>query len=578
MSTYPASVLAAAREFVFSPFNFSFSPIELRVINPFFSNPDRRVFFMHSLPTNIGATLLAMFSRLKNPRGLRGVWVDTFLPQLLATQLPEVEIAFGGDEVAFLKHHGITNLNAFGRRSGDDRVFTNFVNGMCRDPDYVRTFAESKKTRKFLTTWLDKYGHNSIARMGSLWVCFEGISLLAAKSLEWTRPGAGYIELSTRYVDMSAKGCYPVERELEAGWGMEPAKIREMTEQSFRFYQDLAGNNFDGPFPAFLRSRFGPFYADAPKDLEAGVIGETCDVLGNFLPAHTLTSVGVAVSGESFPSILKHLLLDDTPENHALVELILEEAPKIGAHQFARHFEPTPWVHAQWAYRPTAEFLLLHPEEGLPFVLLFQKRIDTDVLEGLLRDDHLSAHDRSFSASFLKSRRFTPDRALHDKLPAEFEAVSATFKGVMSFRGWRDLHRQGYCTHFRTYLTPDIGFYRYDKPAPPELSVGFRTIHEGNLRLDALLRERGVPPSLRQYPLALGNLVGFIVAANLRQWEFCNWQRTKPDVNHEVRQVFLAIENTIRKFVPWWSKVSRANTYPAYIFARGNKAVPLPHE
>ena len=47
----------------------------------------------------------------------------------------------------------------------------------------------------------------------------------------------------------------------------------------------------------------------------------------------------------------------------------------------------------------------------------------------------------------------------------------------MSFRGWRDIHRQGFCTHLRTFVTPEMGFYQYDKPAPAELAKVFERIH-----------------------------------------------------------------------------------------------------
>ncbi|MDP3762643.1 MAG: hypothetical protein Q8Q97_01030, partial [bacterium] len=84
-----------------------------------------------------------------------------------------------------------------------------------------------------------------------------------------------------------------------------------------------------------------------------------------------------------------------------------------------------------------------------------------------------------------------------------------------------------------------------------------------------------MPPELAQYPLALGNLIGFEFSANLLEWEFCNWQRTKYSVNHEVRQVFLAAERALREEYHWWSEISRADTTTAYVFARTKEGVPL---
>ena len=148
---FSTKVLDLARNFVFTPFGHKFSPVERQVLKSFFSNLDKRVFFMHSLPANIGATLLAMFSRIKNPRGIRGVFVDSFLPQFLATRLLEVTEKFDGKAERFLKENKINNLSAFITYSEETRAeFKNFVEKMTRDSDYLETFAKSEKAKTFL--------------------------------------------------------------------------------------------------------------------------------------------------------------------------------------------------------------------------------------------------------------------------------------------------------------------------------------------------------------------------------------------------------------------------------------------
>ena len=147
----------------------------------------------------------------------------------------------------------------------------------------------------------------------------------------------------------------------------------------------------------------------------------------------------------------------------------------------------------------------------------------------------------------------------------------------MSFRSWRDLQRQSFCAHFRTYVTPLLGFYFYDKRggAPTEFYEACKSLHASNLRLYSGMKRRGVPDAPAQYPLAIGNMVGFDISANLLQWEFCNWQRSKFSVNHEVRKIFLDEEKVLRKHYPWWAKISRADTTPAYVFARTKQGIPL---
>jgi thymidylate synthase ThyX len=395
-----------------------------------------------------------------------------------------------------------------------------------------------------------------------LYFCLEQVSILAAKSVEWTRPGTGYIELSTRYVDMHGKEVYPIEKELEL-FGISSAAVKEVINESFKLYCELQGESYTGPFPKFLRQQYRQII---PEDkLEFGVIGEACDVLGNLLPAATLTSVGVGMSGESLPSMIQHLKLDGTPENLAIAEFIIQEASKVGADQFLRHLDVSDWKLADWEYlmKGQTKKECLMPESSFIEQVLYQA----------FKQKSTFAKCQSWQEVISQLKQI--QRTNFDKLPREFELITAVFQNVMSFRSWRDLHRMGLCTHRRGYITPELGFYRYDKPAPEILSESFVKLHQLNQKLYQLMTEKQVPPVLKQYPLAIGNLIKFILSANLRQLEFCNWQRSKPSVNHEVRQIFLWIENELRKKLPWWSEISRANTIPAYVFARGDSDVPL---
>lgn len=563
--------------------NYAYRPVfthlEKGVLRPFFTNTDERVFFIHSLPEAAVDVLLSMYSRIKNPRGLRGVFIDSFLPLFLGSTLHENQYIYEGETERFLKDRKITSLETFVNHSEEaEDALRKFSSAFQIDPDYITKFAQAPKVKKFLTIYLDKYGHNSIARMAKLSLCLENISLLAAKSVEWSRMGTGYIELSTRYVDMSGKDRYPIEEEI-ACYGMNPEEVHEIITNSFDLYKTWQGENFTGPFPQFLREKYRSYFLD-PKDLENGVVGETCDVLGNFLPCATLTSVGVAMSGEAFPGLLTHLLLDGTPENFVLTHLIKKEAKKIGGDQFNRHYEPTEWKKTLWEYLHTNAF-----QYG-PYDELRSSRITESFLFG---DEHVRAmlvenfkmqprfrqtHSLQFEHAVLKPLLEIP-RGEFDKLPNHFEKVSATFAGVMSFRSWRDLQRQQLCTHYRTYVTPLLGFYKYDKPAPQEFLDSCRKVYISNLRLYEKMFARGVPPELMQYPMAMGNLIGFQIGANMSEIEFCNWQRSKFGVNHEVRKIFLGIEEMLRRVYPWWNEISQADTTLAYIFARTKEGIPL---
>lgn len=567
MHTYPESALAHARSFISTPV-YSFTPLEKELLTPFFTNTEKKVYLMHTLPQSIGTALLSMFSRMKNPRGLRGIFADNFMPEMLASMLKETAENFDGDGAQFLKHHGITSFDAFVAHSPETKkAWEAFRDAVRVDTKFLEELTHAEKIMRFMKRWLDAYGHNSIARMGAVWICFEQISALAAKSIEWGRPGAGYIELSTRYVDMSKRGYYPIHKEL-AAYGVDEKKVQDVMDGAFSLYTELEGEKFTGPFPQFLREHYGALYKGNEKDLESGVIGETCDVLGNFLPSGTQTSVGVNVSGEGLQELIKHLILDNTPENIALVDEIIVEAKKTGVDQFIRHTEATPWKQESWNY------LSVEPFKGSETSLVMDSPSGAE--ETIFRSfSRKIGYEECETFDDVVAKLGETPRGEYDKLPNEFECSNATFAGKITFRGWRDVQRQGFCTHLRTYVTPLLGFYRYDKQAPTALTEAFEKIHAANLALYTEMKEKGVPDELMQYPMSLGNMIGFSLSSNLLEIEFCNWQRSKFSVNHEVRQIFLGMEQYMRETYPWWEKLSRANTMPAYVFARGSRGIPL---
>ncbi|MDO8472035.1 MAG: FAD-dependent thymidylate synthase [bacterium] len=580
------AALTVARHYYTTPVSYGFTDLETAILAAFVTNVNRRVFLLLPLPPAAAATLGSMYSRLNNPRGLRGIIVDQFLPAALAGELtvvqqPPSEGGFGGDAEAFLRQYQIKNLAGLvAFSSAAAQLVQDFVNTGAAIAQQHRLLANSSKCRRFLNTWLDAYGHNSIARTGMVHICCEGISLLAAKSLEWNRPGSGFIELSTRYVNMQAAGLYPFEDEV-AAYLPVAGQIKGTSESNrscFADYRRLAGTVFDGPLPAFYRERYASRFE--PKDLERGIQGETCDVLGNLLPAACLTSVFTAVSGEALPMLIKHLRQDQTAENEVLAELIVDECGLTGSDLFVRHTELLPGEVVGWGqagplrWVEQAELARLWLEsKGEPCIRLFH--YDSQINSCLDRVLSLRPFSLLGCPSGYYDITHDDQRDDHEKLPRDFESSVVWFVGLMSFRGWRDLQRMGMGTHRRTSFTPSFGFYRYPKPHPDCLDVCFARTAERTADQYRQLVGSGIPPHLAQYLLPLGWQVGFEYGCNLRQAEFGGWQRSKFTVNDEVRAVFTSMDRQLREVCRIWSDVSRADLTPHYIFARTAAGVSL---
>jgi thymidylate synthase ThyX len=550
--------LALAEDFVNRPMGFSFSEIEKRALRPFFTNPDRCIYLIHTLPEAVTARLEARFSRMNNPRGLRGVFVDSCLPELLALCIPEAKT----DPKAWLDNRGVKSLDRFCEDPLGKIAFEEFCRNFCCDPKYLEEFSSSETTNQFFGNWIERFGHGSIGRMAKIAICCEGVSLMAAKALEEPRAGAGFMELSTRYVNLSGAEVYPIVDIVKLFSPALAERVNMMIDSDFELYRKLSDPK--GVFARFLEERYGRHFKDKSQ-LRTAINGEICDVLGNLLPGATLTSLGVSVMGEAFGSLIKHLLLHGTPETIALASAILAESEKIGSNQLARHFVPSEKEREFWGFLEPENFRDL---KAGGVVFASQHSSIAPAFDLLRLKPRFSGRSDTEIATMI---RF--DRGDTDKLPPEFEAISIAFRFIMSRRGERDIQRHVFASHERTAMSASLGFYRYDKPHPQEIDEAFDRTAKLNLVLNELLSSD--PDWLQEQILSLGNLVGCTIVMNLREAEFISHQRTKSGVNHEVRQIALGIDRELAAADPLWTTLSRINRTPGYAFARGNPPIPI---
>jgi thymidylate synthase ThyX len=532
---------------------YRFTPREQMVLELFFSNTDQHVFLVENLPSNVRASLLAMYSRMKNERGLRGVFVDVLVTNFLASNLESVIANYPDDTPRFLRENHIRTLDEFVDSSDEAAaLFREFLESSTGNPGYIRKFANGDKTRKFLSTWLDQYGHNSIARLGEVVVCCEEISILAAKALEHPRAGAGFIELSTRYVDMTKASWYPIAGEIRAA-GQHDMQI----EDTFRMFAHVYLTQM-GRYTQFL----GELYPDAS---EGAIFGEVCDVMANALPAATNTSVGCVVSGEALRSLIKCLLLEGLPETTALAEAIMAELEQSGLGQFARHVDPTEFEVANTRYLNPHAF-----QSGWQFMQT------TDEIEDQLFESFQAWWGREGFTDWFVELLNQKNRGDHDKLPPVFENALMRFKYTTTFRTWREIQRHVLSQNERTLLTPSLGFFQHSKPISDELKGEFGRIQVVTEATHAaFVAGGGVSLETLQYLVPMGFHVGATHTSNLRQLEFLCWQRSGWNVNHEARQVILGFDAQALRLLSWWEIVSRTDRTPAYRLAREKVGVPL---
>src|SRR6266446_6564157 len=270
-----------------------FTADEQRALGPFFTNLDLSVFGL-KLPQEVAGALFSRYSR--STKSLRRTFLDEFLGD------PELELK--------------DLLGA--QTSASDNS------------------AALKKARAFYDRVLVGYGDDSVAQLGGAHIACENISNVAAKLLEDARIGVAPLEKSTRYVGFDQKdaaGNYLFYR--------EPKIMASRHRDNYLTTMNLLFETYSKQMEPMLESvaRSLPIeqlevrdpttgkvlpYADAKHDdrlrrwaetaYRATVRAHACDVLRSYLPAATLTNVGMFGVGQAFEYLLSKLYSHELSE------------------------------------------------------------------------------------------------------------------------------------------------------------------------------------------------------------------------------------------------------------------------
>src|SRR5437867_3591806 len=263
-----------------------FTADEHKRLAPFFTNLNRSTFGL-KLPEEVAGALFSRYSR--STKSLRRTFLDEFL--------------------------------------GDPALGLSDLLGGQTDP--VGDSAALKKARAFYERVLVGYGDDSVAQLGGTHLACENISNVAAKLLEDARIGIAPLEKSTRYVRFDHKdaaGNYLFYREPKIMASRHrdtyvgvmnllfDTYSRQMEPMLEHVAQSLPIEQLEVRDPV---SGKGLSYAEAAKDerlkrwaetaYRATVRAQACDVLRSYLPAATLTNVGMFGVGQAFEYLLSKL-------------------------------------------------------------------------------------------------------------------------------------------------------------------------------------------------------------------------------------------------------------------------------
>ena len=479
----------------------AFTPEEVRLLAPYFTNTDRPVFGLKNLPEAVKGALFARYSR--SAKSLRRLFLNEFVDHLAA-----------GEPAA-----------------------TSAVGSPRADALYARVLGE--------------YGDDSVAQLGSAHLACEEVSNVLTKVLEWGRLMA-YLEQSTRYVPYTdrpnGRWKYHVPAELDA------SPLRELFVSTL----DRAFETYTRWIPT-LESHFREKYPKSSEDSEgvyrSVIRAKALDTLRGLLPAATQSNVGLFGTGQAYEALLLRMFAHPLREVRAYADMMLAELRHIIPAFLTRvdqQHRGGRWIdylaETRRAFQSHADRVTDRCEpETRPEVALtdFDPEGETKVVAAALYaatalpDDQLMTIARRLSpgdrTALLReyvgqrgNRRHKPGRA--------FERTSYRFDVLSDYGAFRDLQRHRLLTLEWQPLSTRHG---YTEPAAIEDAGAlpdWREIMERSADLCEALSAQGFE-SVVPYGVVMAYRVRFYMEMNAREAMHVIELRTTPQGHPAYRRV-----------------------------------------
>lgn len=502
----------------------AFTEEETKLLSRFFTNMDRPVFALRNLPEVVKGALFSRYSR--TDKSLRRVLLDEFISK------PEM---------------GFREIVSFAAEQGDDEMIA------------------IKKAEEFYDRVLVGYGDDSVAELGGAHIAVESVSNIATKFIEDSRIGLSPLEKSTRYVYFNDKinGEYKYLREP----AIMQSEFADLYVQTMDMLFDAYSRLIE-PMKKFIMERHSMEEGMTERAYNFTIRAKACDILRVFLPAATLTNMGVFGNGRAFEYLLTKMYAHDLAEIKIIAAQMQSELDKV-IPSFVKRSNDQYGQATQkfWAGTRAAveelvrEQLPLEPgkaeevelvewddraEEKVAAAILYSQsrhplRQIRRVVEGMLPDERKKVLDEYLMRR--QNRRHRPGRA--------FEHASYTFDILSNFGAYRDLQRHRILTQERQSLTVRHGF-----DTPPELvEAGFVEEYRQAMEAarNAFLQISRKFPEQAQYVVPFGCRVRWYFHINLRELfhliELRTMQQGHPDYRRICQEMFRLARNVHPRLV-----------------------------
>jgi thymidylate synthase ThyX len=526
-------------------------------LRPFFTNLERSVFGL-KLPQEVAGALFSRYSR--STKSLRRTFLDEFLGD------PEL---------------GLKDLLAGERPASDDS-------------------AALKRARAFYERVLVGYGDDSVAQLGGAHLACESISNVAAKLLEDARIGIAPLEKSTRYVRFDQKdaaGNYLFYREPKIMASRHRDAYLEVMNLLFDTYskqmepmlecvaRSLPIEQLEVRDPTTGKSLA---YAEAHKDerlrrwaetaYRATVRAHACDVLRSYLPAATLTNVGMFGVGQAFEYLISKFYSHELSEAKELGKAMHGELNQL-IPSFVKRAQLNEYLAGTSA---AAKALACKAANARPLdtkepvtLIDYDDAAEEKIIAAILyaHARHPLEQLRQIAAAMSADQRreilaehFAKRRHRRDKLSRAFENIYYTFDILGNLGLYRDLHRHRILTQERQEFTTIHG---YDTPSEIE-EAGFKKEFDNCMKRAAVLYEQ-IYRDLRseaQYVVPFAYKIRWYMKMNLREALHMCELRTMPQGHPDYRFICQEMWRKIKQVHPTLAEAGKFIDWQKYRLGR----------
>ncbi len=431
-----------------------------------------------------------------------------------------------------------------------------------RSPDSIRDSLEWVRTHdsaKFLESFYFQYGHASIADLGHLAVCFEGVSELAATEIEDEQLWDGQAR-SSRYQDFStSKAITPPELSAEEAQIYKSGSDALLS--TYRRLQERASS--------FLSEQVPQPQGMKPETYRRNIAARAFDVARYLLPLGIPTGVGQVTSIRTLEKQIRRLKASEFQEVRELAGEMAEACaapPECVWNPSSSELEPVAPTLARHADRDEYVVRLRADlKEWASDHLPGQERRDAPAVDLLEPSDH----EADICATLLYPVTDRPYRDLYDlacawpstrrqevlrlalgsrtreELPRHFRGAPYVFDLIMDIGAYRDLHRHRRCQQFRQQYTGSLGYETPDLIAKCGAEQMFSdAIQKAGGRMQQL------PEPAAQYLLPFASRSRFLFKMDFAELEYIARLRSGVKGHFSYRKVAWEMKQALHRLHP----------------------------